>query len=92
MLLEDFASLKRGDKIFFIKKPNQIWDVDHPADVHDKKCWKMLGDNLSEQTPGGGGDCISTNGCITISISTPIGRGQKRLTQVINDYSSWSKL
>lgn len=91
MTFEQFQSLQRGDQIFFTDKPEQIWDVDHPVDAHEKKSWKKVQDNMSVPTIAGGGDCVSENGCITVSISTPIGRGQKRLRQVINDYNSWSK-
>ena len=90
MTFEEFRSLQRGDKIFFTEKPDQIWEVDHPVDVHDKKAWRKVQDNLSVPTIAGGGDCVSDNGCITVSLSTPIGRGQKRLSQVINDYTNWS--
>lgn len=46
---------------------------------------------VSVPTVAGGGDCEGKNGCVRVSTEVPNGRGNKRFSLLIKDFTNWSK-
>lgn len=90
MNLESAKQLKRGDKLVYNQKKHQVWTVDHPMDVSKAKSWISQG-KIAVPAVAGGGNCVLDKGCITVSTSTPNGRGSKRVSEMISDFSKWEK-
>ena len=46
---------------------------------------------VSVPTVAGGGDCEGKSGCVRVSTEVPNGRGNKRFSLLIKDFTNWSK-
>lgn len=92
MTRQEFTNLKRHDRIVFAGKPDEIWEVDHPASVSKKKETFNTDGDIAVPCIAGGGDCVADGCCIRASIIMLNGRGAPRHTQTFSDPAPWTKI
>lgn len=62
-----------------------------PIEDEDNEIQPKPARRVSIPTVAGGGDCEGKNGCVRVSTEVPNGRGNKRFSLLIKDFTNWSK-
>lgn len=62
-----------------------------PIDDEENEIQPKPARRVSVPTVAGGGDCEGKNGCVRVSTEVPNGRGNKRFSLLIKDFTNWSK-
>lgn len=100
MTRDEIALLRKGSIIAHTNGTKvTYWEVDYPVELINGKKRITVSENndgvhaknVTIEAIGGGGECVNKNeGCIRVSMLTPNGRGKKRFSLLVSDFTNWS--